>query len=179
MMPISDFGTDRDILTHRAYRDDSKLNVRRRTHELYTVPQHDFAAWALDCIDWRGDEVVLDLGAGSGGYFEPVKARIPYGQHVAGDLSLGMVLRQRQAAASRGTALANLDAQRLPFADATFDVVLANHMLYHVPDIDAALAEVRRVLKPTGMLVAATNSLQNMPELGTLYRRAILLLTNF
>ncbi len=37
-------------------------------------------------------------------------------------------------------------------------MVLANHMLYHVPDLDRALAEIRRVLKPTGVLIAATNS---------------------
>ena len=41
-----------------------------------------------------------------------------------------------------------LDLQALPFPEACFDAVIANHMLYHVPDRPRALAEVQRVLKP-------------------------------
>jgi SAM-dependent methyltransferase len=88
-----------------------------------------------------------------------------------------MIERQKEHPAPVGRT--NLDAEALPFPDNTFDVVLANHMLYHVPDIDAAVEEIHRVLRPGGLLVAATNSASNMPELNTLYRRAILLLTNF
>ncbi len=172
-------GTDRDLLTHHAYADDEKLNVRYRTHELYTVPRMDFLGWVLDRIHWRGDERVLDVGAGPGTYFAPVKARLPRGQHFAGDLSFGMIRRQRGREEAAGSHLTNLDAQRLPYPDNTFDVVLANHMLYHVPDLEGALAELRRVLKPEGVLLAATNSAHNMPEFNTLYRRALLLLTNF
>jgi SAM-dependent methyltransferase len=120
---------DRDALAHH-YATDDKLSVRYRTHERYTVPKIDFARWVLDCITWRGDEWVLDLGAGPGTYFEPVKKRIPRGRLFAGDLSLGMIQRQRENRASRGGGLINCDAQTIPFADAAFDVVLANHMLY-------------------------------------------------
>ncbi|MBN2469308.1 MAG: class I SAM-dependent methyltransferase [Anaerolineae bacterium] len=172
-------GTDRDLLTQHAYADDEKLNVRYRTHKLYTIPQIDFLGWVLDRIHWRGDECVLDVGAGPGAYFQAVKARVPRGQHFAGDLSFGMIRRQRQRQEAAGSHLANLDVQRLPYPDHMFDVVLANHMLYHVPDLEAALGELRRVLKPEGVLLAATNSAHNMPEFNTLYRRALLLLTNF
>ncbi len=172
-------GTDRQLLTERAYATDDKLSIRHRTHELYTVPQIDFTKWVLDCITWRGDEVVLDIGAGPGLYFGPVRARIPHGKLVAGDLSFGMVRRQRENYLVAGSSLLNADAQALPFPESVFDVVLANHMLYHVPDLDRALTEIRRVLKPTGVLVAATNSEHNMPEFTTLFRRALLLVTNF
>ncbi len=178
-MPMNSPGTDRERLIRRAYASDDKLSVRQRTHELYTVPDIDFTAWVLNCIQWRGDEWVLDLGAGPGLYFAPVKARIPHGRHFAGDLSLGMVRRQREHEAAEGSRLAVMDGQAIPFADDTFDVVLANHMLYHVPDLDRAAAEIKRVLKPEGVLVAATNSIYNMPELSTLLRRALLVLTDF
>jgi SAM-dependent methyltransferase len=68
------------------------------------------------------------------------------------------------------------DAQCLPYADATFDVVMANHMLFHVPDIDTTIREFRRVLKPEGVLMTSTNSAHNLPELQVLLRRAITLL---
>lgn len=57
------------------------------------------------------------------------------------------------------------DAQELPFADGSFDVVLANHMLYHVPDRPQALREIARVLVPGGVLHAATNGRGHLLEL--------------
>ena len=50
------------------------------------------------------------------------------------------------------------DVQELPFADGIFDCAVAAWMLYHVPDLDRALRELARVLRPGGRLVAVTNS---------------------
>jgi ubiquinone/menaquinone biosynthesis C-methylase UbiE len=58
-----------------------------------------------------------------------------------------------------------VDAQCIPYPAGTFDLVLANHMLYHVPDQAQALAEVRRVLRPGKRFVAATNGQSHMQEL--------------
>jgi SAM-dependent methyltransferase len=73
------------------------------------------------------------------------------------------------AAAERSSApLLIADAQRVPFAEDTFDCVLAMHMLYHVPDRDLALAEIRRVLRPGGVMLAVTNSHRHLQELNEL-----------
>ncbi len=175
-MKSSNARTDRDILTKHAYMNDEHLALRYRIHDEYSRPKIDFQTWVVDTFPWRGDERVLDVGAGSGSYFEPVQARIPQGMHVAGDLSFGMAQQARHRAGDLPIHILNLDAQQLPFDDHSFDVVMANHMLYHVPDLDAALGEIRRVLREDGCLIAATNSAANMPELDTLYRRAITLL---
>ncbi|NLX10785.1 MAG: class I SAM-dependent methyltransferase [Chloroflexi bacterium] len=168
--------TDPDALTRNAYANDEHLAVRYRTHELYSRPKVDFPRWVLDNIQWRGDEWVLDVGAGPGSYLAPVQERIPRGRHVAGDLSFGMV-QQAQAKADAGEiGLIACDVQQLPFPEGTFDIVLANHMLYHVPDIDRAIAEICRVLRRDGLLLAATNGLQSMKALITLERRACTLL---
>ncbi len=167
---------DREILTKEAYATDAQLATRIRTHELYTRPKIDFPRWVIDTYAWRGDEWVLDVGAGPGTYFALVQERAPRGRHIAGDLSLGMARRACQHPSAGRIDVINLDAQVLPFPDRMFDVVLANHMLYHVPDVLRALAEIRRVLKPDGCLIAATNSQDNMPEFDTLARRACTLL---
>ena len=169
-------GTDRELLTQKAYASDVALAVRQRTHHLYSVPKIDFMAWVLDRVDWRGNERVLDVGTGPGSYFEPLVARIPDGQLIAGDLSLGMARRASQHELAHQIKIFNGDVQALPFADGTFDVALANHMLYHVPDVERAIAELRRVLKPDGILIAATNSEYNMVEFDQLIARACLVL---
>jgi ubiquinone/menaquinone biosynthesis C-methylase UbiE len=164
--------TERDLLTKDAYATDEHLLVRYRTHELYSQPPIDFPKWVIETFQWRGDEWVLDLGAGPGLYFNLIREHTPQGHLVAGDLSWGMA---RQARNTHNSVL-NLDAEELPFADGTFDVVLANHMLYHVSDIEHTLDEIQRTLRPDGCVVAATNSADTMPEFDTLARRACTLL---
>ena len=77
------------------------------------------------------------------------------------DLSPRMV----ELAQARGIDARQGDAQELPFADGTFDTVVAAWMLYHVPDVDRALAEFARVLVPGGALIAVTNSADHIAEL--------------
>ncbi len=156
----------------RQYDDRACLHLRQEIHDRYSVPRIDFPEWVLSRVHWRGDERLLDVGSGSGAYDAPLRRRWPNVQAVAVDQSLHML----EAHPRRATTAA-ADALRLPFPRAMFDVVMANHMLYHVSDIESALREFRRVLKPDGILITATNSLQTMPELNALLRRAIMLLS--
>ena len=64
--------------------------------------------------------------------------------------------RQSLAAHARPLAYAVADVQALPFADERFEAVIANQVLYHVPDRERAMSEIRRVLRPGGRLYAAT-----------------------
>jgi SAM-dependent methyltransferase len=66
-------------------------------------------------------------------------------------------------------ALAQADAQQLPLGDDSVDVALAMHMLYHVPDVGAAVAELRRVTRPGGTVLASTNSSGSMAEIHGLF----------
>lgn len=157
-----------------AYRSEDGLVVRQRIHEQYSFPPINFAEWVLSRIEWRGDERVLDVGAGQGTYFEPVQMRIPHGELIAGDLSMGMA--RSAAAQPAAERVLNFDAEHLPFPKHTFDVVLANHVLFLVPNIHNALREIQRVLKPSGVLLASTNSRTNMPELNVLFKRVLGLL---
>ncbi len=97
--------------------------------------------------------------------------RLPAGWHVTlADLSAGMLATAHHQLNQYGHALRFVvhDAQALPFADHSFDAIIANHMLYHVPNRPAAYAEFCRVLKPRGRLYAATISRDNMHELDAL-----------
>src|SRR5262249_11609505 len=109
------------------------------------------------------------IGCGPGSYFDVLSSCIPEGRLIAGDLSYGMV--QKAALHAKADMLLNSDAQTLPFPSGVFDIVLANHMLFHVPELDKALTEVHRVLNPGGLVVAATNSQFNQPEFEQLFRR--------
>ena len=159
--------SDEEQYVRSQYKTQDNLNVRVRTHELYGEPRVDFAAWVLEKINWIGVERVVDVGCGSGIYVEPARGRAAH--YIATDRSFGMLQQLAYPDLDR----VNVDAQALPLTDDSADVILANHMLYHVPDRDAALQEFVRVLRPGGCLLAATNSAHNMAEFELLTNRAL------
>lgn len=158
----------------RFYATDQQMRELNETRERFSHPRIDFPNWALDGIQWRGDERVLDIGCGYGAYYDRLNPRFPDLSYYGVDLSEGML---RQHAAYETGRLTVGEATQLPFTSGSFDVVMANHMLYHIPDLEAAMREIKRVLKPDGVLMATTHSIQTMPELRMLIRRAIIILT--
>jgi SAM-dependent methyltransferase len=116
-------------------------------------------------ILWRTLEAwqprrVLEVGGGQGELAERMQREL--GAEVTFlDVSPGMV----ELARARGLDAQAGDVQELPFVDGSFDTVVAAWMLYHVPEIDRALAEVARVLTTGGALIAVTNSGRHIEEL--------------
>ncbi|MCY4246399.1 MAG: class I SAM-dependent methyltransferase, partial [Chloroflexi bacterium] len=97
------------------YATDRSLRIQEATRARYLVPQVDFASWTLNMLDWRGDEFVLDIGAGTGSHYERLMRDKPRLRYYALDLSPYM-LRCHPGEARR---LACADALRLPHPDAT------------------------------------------------------------
>jgi ubiquinone/menaquinone biosynthesis C-methylase UbiE len=117
----------------------------------------------LERLPLRSGVRLVDVGCGPGNYLQRLVAAVPDGRVVGMDLSPGMA-REAAAAAPQAVTLAG-DVTALPLPDGWADVVLAAHMLYHVPDAPAALGEVRRVLRPGGTLAAVTNGADHQREL--------------
>ncbi|HEY1740905.1 MAG TPA: class I SAM-dependent methyltransferase [Acidimicrobiia bacterium] len=146
------------------YADDRNLGARQRLWQ-YQQPPFDLVAWTLDLADIGPGQSVLDLGCGNGAYLRALAARDIL--VCGGDLSLGML-----RAAGSHRLLCNGDAMALPFHADAFDVVLAPHMLYHVPDREAAAREMRRVLRDGGVCVAVTNGAAHTRSMRALVERA-------
>jgi len=109
---------------------------------------------------------LLDLGCGTGAAAAEFKRRWPRARVVAADISPGMLsLARRRSRWWRRIECVEADARSLPFADAAFDLVFTNLMLQWVDDLDAALREVRRVLKPGGLLLASSFGPETLQEL--------------
>jgi ubiquinone/menaquinone biosynthesis C-methylase UbiE len=155
--------TDQPRLKTQAYANSNNLLARANIYR-YQQPHVDLVGWALDQLAWRGGERVLDVGCGPGQYLRRLAQR-PRLRLIAMDLSHGMLAdlaRDWGAAPLPQRAVA--DVQALPLPDVSCDVALAMHMLYHVPDIERAARELRRVLRPGGVLLAVTNSEEHLAE---------------
>jgi len=166
---LSRKGTD---LLKDHYRNIENWRVKEQTHERYTQPKVNFVNWTMNRVQWQGDETVLDAGCGPGRYFSYFQQNLPDATYIGLDYSTSMVSgHPAQSRLVRGA----LDT--IPLPDNTFDVVMANHVLYMLPDIELAIQELQRVLKPNGVLVSATNSITTMPQFRELFRRSILLVS--
>lgn len=159
---------DPNFLRSQQYKNASNLDARAALHRQFSTAATQWQPWVFDQITLQAGETVLECGCGPGWLWRENRQRIPAGCTITlTDLSEGMVAEARQALAGEGSAFRFQVASimDLPFEDGTFDVVVANHMLYHVPDRAKALAEVRRVLKANGRFFAATNGRRHMQEL--------------
>ena len=119
-------------------------------------------------FDFSGSPRVMELGCGPASLWEHNLARLPVGvAFTLSDLSIGMVQRARGKLTQHTKQFRFLvvDAQQIPFPAESFDIVSANHMLYHIPDRTLALAEIARILRPGGVLYAATNGDSHLAEL--------------
>jgi arsenite methyltransferase len=110
-------------------------------------------------------ERVLDLGSGAGTDSLVAAQMVGPNGHVAGiDMTREMLAKARNAAAemgARNVEFIESEAERLPFADASFDVVISNGVIDLVPDKDAVFAELHRVLAPGGRIQIADVTIQN------------------
>jgi ubiquinone/menaquinone biosynthesis C-methylase UbiE len=144
-------------------------------HKLFSTNRYGWQRFVFDhLVDLPPESRVLELGSGPGKLWTENIYRIPSGWKITlSDFSPGMVEEQRQNLADvpGQFSFEVVDAQAIPFPDATFDAVIANHMLYHVPDRDKAFSEIKRVLKPGGRFFAATNGKDHLKELGELALR--------
>lgn len=145
------------------YRDSSNLDARIALHERFSTAEQDFHEWVFDHFDFPAHARILEIGCGTGLLWSKNRARISTTWHLTlSDLSLGMIERAR--ATGLRADLLQSDAQSIPFPTGYFDAVIANHMLYHVPDLPRAMAEIHRVLKSNGKFYAATNGNAHMRE---------------
>jgi ubiquinone/menaquinone biosynthesis C-methylase UbiE len=161
---------DPNYLLTDQYKDDTNLNARIRIHELFSTNKQGFHRWAFDQLRLPPNSKILELGCGPGQLWLKNLDRIPEGWDITlTDFSPGMIdAAQRNLGDRFHYQVA--DAQQLPFEENTFDCVIANYMLYHVPDRPRAFSEIRRVLRPEGRFYAATLGRDHLKEIGELIR---------
>jgi len=173
-MNESDEKPSQNMLSEQ-YKDASNFNVRIQTFQSLSRQTTDFYAWIFSQIAKTPNSRVLELGCGTGRLWQKNLERIPTGWDITlSDFSPGMLkaTQNNLSQSERHFAFQVIDAQSIPFEDASFDILIANLMLYHVPDRSRAFAEIRRVLKPRGVFYAATSSHLTLAPLSKLAQEA-------
>jgi ubiquinone/menaquinone biosynthesis C-methylase UbiE len=160
--------SDQAFLLNDQYKDASNLDARIRLHLRFSTNKYGWMRWVFDQLDLLPACRILDLGCGPADLWVENLDRISAGWEITlSDFSPGMVTQAQENLRNSGRPFAFeiVDAQFIPYDDASFDAVIANHMLYHMPDRAKALAEMRRVLQPGGRLFTSTVGEMHTQEL--------------
>jgi len=172
---ISMFEPDQQqYLLTKQYKNAAHLNARIALHRRFSMNKYEFQRWVFDQFSIPAEGRILELGCGPGHLWRINADRIPEKWDITlSDFSPGMLQEAQQnlAGIGRHFTFQRIDAQSIPFEDESFDVIIANHMLYHVPDRVKAFSEIFRVLRPEGRLYAVTNGLKHMEEIRELLDR--------
>ncbi|NFS61785.1 methyltransferase domain-containing protein [Clostridium botulinum] len=152
------------------YNSDENLNLRTNLHS-YNINKIDWDKWCFQKMNLIKCSKILELGCGVGKLWIKNQDFIDENSEIIlSDFSPNMLKCAKNN-------LENLDckfkykkinAEDIPYDDESFDVVIAEHMLYFVTDIEKALSEIKRVLKPNGIFYVTTNSCNSMIELNKL-----------
>jgi SAM-dependent methyltransferase len=176
-------------------------DVNTRYHDV--AAGHYDSKWGIDFGDVGRDQVLvkvrkavghqpdgwprsLEIGAGTGYFTLNLLRAGMIGEATCSDISPGMLAALRENARALGLEVHTecVDAERLPFAEESFDLVLGHAVLHHIPDLDRAFREFERVLAPGGTVLFAGEPsrygdlLAGVPKraagaLAPLWRRAI------
>ena len=150
------------------YENASNLRARINIHETYSVNQYGWMRWYFDGLDLSKPCKILELGCGNANLWQRNMDRIPNNLDITlSDFSRGMLSDAKTTLGKRAHNFnfQIIDAEDIPYEDDSFDIVIANHMLYHVDDIEKSLSEINRVLKPGGSLYCSTVGQNHMMEI--------------
>ena len=168
METVSKF-TDQKYLKTDQYKDSTNLDARVALHQRFSTNPYGWMNWVFDhLLKLPANAKILELGSGPGYLWKENTSRISSTWDVTlSDLSAGMLdsAWRNLVVTGRAYNFKGIDAQEIPFPDETFDAVIANHMLYHVPDKPKVIREMKRVLKTGGHLFATTVGERHMQEI--------------
>ncbi len=147
-----------DHVVKEQYKNEANLQTRISIHEKYSVNKQGFGNWIFEQYRLAEHLNVLELGCGNADMWKENAKKLPTNMNlILSDFSQGMLSNARNNIGEYDQiSLEQIDIQQIPYQDKNFDIIIANMMLYHVPDIHKGLSEVRRVLKENGLFYCAT-----------------------
>jgi SAM-dependent methyltransferase len=153
------------------YGTSANLAARIALHKRCSANGYGLQRWVFDRLDLVSGQRVLEVACGTGSLWRDNLDRIPAGVRLTlSDISTGMLETTEAALQGTPAGFVACAMPDLPFAAGVFDLVIANHMLYHVAELQKGLAEIRRVLRHGGSLFATTNGREHLRELKELMR---------
>ncbi len=155
----------------RQYLDASNITARINLHKLYSTNPQNWYPWIYEQCRIKSGMKVLELGCGDGSFWSLNKEHIPNDIEITlSDISQGMLNDARRNIGNDDHRFRFhlADASSLPYENVSYDLIIANHVLFYCQNLDKACAEIYRVLKPDGIFISSTYGQDHMKEISQL-----------
>jgi len=162
------------ILKDKQYINSSNYNARILLHYKFSANKYSWPLWIFDRINKIEGARVLEIGCGNGLLWKLNADKIPETWDIIlTDFSNGMLndAEKNIGNSSHNIKFEVMDAENIPYEDNCFDIIIANHMLYHINDRRKALSGIRRVLKNDGTFYTTTMEKDYMKEMTDIVRK--------
>ena len=159
--------TDMETELRTQYQNATNINARIALHRDFSVNPEGWFPWLFRQMPLKPGMKVLELGCGNGALWLENLSHIPSEISILlSDSSEGMVREvQHKLSEDQRFSFQTIEMDHIPYPDQSFDLVIANHVLFYSNDLDQTLREIRRVLKPEGTLAASTYGAKHMKEI--------------
>lgn len=155
------------------YKNSRNVDVRIDFHKRFSVQSEGWFEWIYSHMNLTSQMSLLELGCGNGELWHVNIDEIPPNMEIIlSDISRGM-LRSAEKRLKSGEKIKEFrcfDCHKIPFEDETFDVVVANHLMFYLKDRDQALNEISRVLKKGGHFYCTTYGRSHLKEIEQLVK---------
>lgn len=168
-------GMEKSLKTQ--YRDAGNISARIRLHREYSTNPQGWFPWIFEqcAVLWERADFcpdspfrILELGCGNGALWTENLKKLPkHVQITLSDISEGMIRDVRRSIGTEDErfSFSAFDCQEIPSADSSYDLIIANHVLFYCSDIPKVCKEVRRVLKPEGTFLCSAYGSAHMKEI--------------
>lgn len=155
------------------YQNAANISARIRLHREYSVNPKGWFPWLLEQCELHEGMRILEIGCGNGALWSENREWLPeHMQVVLSDKSDGMLRDvHRELGEDERFSYERFDCNEIPYGEAAFDLVIANHVLFYCEDIPQVLSECKRVLRPNGQFLCSTYGRNHMKEITQLVQR--------
>ena len=171
-------GMEKSLKTQ--YENASNISARIRLHRDYSVNKQGWFPWIYEtgiapllACDKSKTIEILELGCGEGSLWLENKDKLPEHVHITvSDISEGMIRDiRRNLDGDARFSYETFDCHKIPAQANSYDIIIANHLLFYCDDIPQVCDEIRRVLKPDGLFLCSTYGSGHMKEITALVQK--------
>lgn len=164
------------------YENANNISARIRLHKDYSINKQGWFPWIYESgihpillkkTDSNARAEILELGCGEGSLWLENQASLPENVHITvSDISEGMIRDiRRNLGNDPRFSYETFDCHKIPAQTRTYDIIIANHLLFYCEDIEQVCSEVKRVLKPDGIFLCSTYGSRHMKEITELVQK--------
>lgn len=165
-------GMEKSLKTQ--YQNATNISARIRLHRDYSANPQGWFPWIYEQCRIQKEQRILELGCGNGALWTENRDLLPeHIEIILSDISEGMLRDARRNIGQEDPRFSFevFDCAHIPYPDASFDLVIANHVLFYCENLEQTLPEIRRVLKPGGRFLCSTYGKKHMREISELVQQ--------